>query len=194
MSGNYWEKFAGLRLLFGFLITHPGKKLLFMGGEFGQWGEWQEHKELKWALLGYDMHAKMHHYVKELNHLYRKQPALWEIDHQQEGFEWISVDNREQSVIVFMRKSKKKEEFLIIICNFTAQYYDRYRIGIPYLGTYREVLNSDQEEYGGLGNVNNRWMKAEDKPWDNQPYRITIKLPSLGISFIKRRKKRGETL
>ncbi|WP_003540319.1 1,4-alpha-glucan branching protein GlgB [Desulfotomaculum nigrificans] len=184
MPGDYWQKFANLRALYGYMMAHPGKKLLFMGGEFGQFIEWQYDQSLDWHLLDYDMHRKLHRYTKDLNHFYRQQPALWEHDHDEQGFSWIDPHDYSQSVITFMRKAKSSADFLIVVCNFTPVLRQGYRIGVPQLGSYTEVFNSDGELYGGSGQSNDT-MQAGELPWHNQPYSLEIKLPPLATIFIK---------
>ncbi|KNF07922.1 1,4-alpha-glucan-branching enzyme GlgB [Gottschalkia purinilytica] len=185
MHGDYWQKFAGLRLLYGYMMCHPGKKLLFMSGEFGQFIEWNYNSELDWCLLEYDMHRKLQLYNKELNHIYRKEKALWEIDHSSDGFEWIDPHNYSQSIITFMRKGKKKEEYIIVVCNFTPTVYENYRIGVPDLGEYKEIFNSDWEKYGGSGYRNIDTLISNEKKWHSQPYSLEMKVPPLGCVYLK---------
>lgn len=184
MPGDYWQKFAGLRTLFGYMMAHPGKKLIFMGGEFGQFIEWKYRESLDWHLLDYPLHAKLHEYVKTLNHLYLNQPALWEQDLSWEGFEWIDPHDSSQSVISFMRKGKEPGHFIIVICNFTPQVRYDYRIGVPVEGIYREILNSDAEAYGGSGQINGPQLYSEKLPWHNQPYSLLLKIPPLATTYL----------
>ncbi|ANE45578.1 1,4-alpha-glucan branching protein [Paenibacillus swuensis] len=179
MPGDYWQKFAGLRTLYGYQMAHPGKKLLFMGGELGHFAEWKDLWEIDWFLLDYDMHAAMHRYVKDLNHFYQAQAPLWQLDHSHEGFQWIDADDEAQSIVSFIRQGVKKTDFLICVTNFTPATYMEYRVGVPRAGTYTEVLNSDAVPYGGSGQVNSEPVKAERVPWHNQPYSITMKVPPL---------------
>ncbi|MCT4594349.1 MAG: 1,4-alpha-glucan branching protein GlgB [Anaeromicrobium sp.] len=188
MPGDYNNKFGNLRLLYSYMIGHPGKKLLFMGGEFGQFIEWDYKKELDWCLLSYPMHKKLKDFVKELNRFYIEEKALYEIDHEQEGFSWIDHQNSEESIIAFMRKGREKGEFLIIVCNFTPVKRCDYKIGVPYEGEYEEVFNSDLKEYGGWGVRNEGIIKSMDENWHNQPYSIEVKIPPLGALFIKMKK------
>ncbi|SKC79078.1 1,4-alpha-glucan branching protein GlgB [Maledivibacter halophilus] len=185
MPGDYSKKFANLRLLYSYMIGHPGKKLLFMGGEFGQFIEWDYEKELDWFLFDYPMHQKLHDFVRILNRFYIEERALYELDCKSEGFSWIDHQNSEESVIAFMRKGRKEEDFIIIVCNFTPLPRLNYKIGVPYKGKYAEVLNSDLEEYGGSGVKNEGIIKAEDENWHNQPYSIKVSVPPLGALFIK---------
>ncbi|MEG6522901.1 1,4-alpha-glucan branching protein GlgB [Desulfotomaculum sp. 1211_IL3151] len=184
MPGDYWQKFANLRLLFGYMMAHPGKKLLFMGGEFAQFIEWDENKSLDWHLLDFDLHKKMHHYVKTLNHFYKTEKALWQLDHHENGFQWIDPHDYSQSVITFMRLGKNPGEFLIIVCNFTPVVREGYRIGVPYLGEYTEVFNSDEVCFGGSGQINGILL-AEDVPWHNQAFSLSIKVPPLAVVYLK---------
>ncbi|WP_274364679.1 1,4-alpha-glucan branching protein GlgB [Paenibacillus thermotolerans] len=186
MPGDYRQKFAGLRVLLGYMTAHPGKKLLFMGGEFGQFSEWNDSAQLDWQLLEYPMHASMRLYVRELNRFYAKQPALWQNDCRAEGFEWISPHDSEQSVIAFIRHAKQAKHMLIIVCNFTPASYPNYRIGVPLPGAYREVFNSDRIEYGGSGQKNARRVEADNIPWHDRAYSISISVPPLGIVALKR--------
>jgi len=186
MPGDYWQKFANLRVLYGYMMTHPGKKLLFMGGEFAQFDEWKDQEDLDWHLLDYELHAKMKNYVKQLNHFYLNEPGLWELDHEQEGFHWIDPHNNQQSIIVFMRKGKKSDDYVISICNFTPEYYPNYKIGVPEPGTYREVFNSDLEEYGGSGKVNRGSLFADKSCWHNQPCHLEIEIPPLTTVILKK--------
>ncbi|RJX25597.1 MAG: 1,4-alpha-glucan branching protein GlgB [Dethiobacter sp.] len=190
MPGDYWQKFANLRALYGFMIAHPGKKLLFMGGEFGQFSEWRDQEGLDWNLLEYDMHRKLHFYVRELNHFYRKEKRLWELDHEDKGFQW-DPDDREQSIISFMRKAKNEDDFMIIICNFTPVVRNDYRLGVPYQVKYREIFNSDLEIYGGSGQVNLHIPEASTQRWHNQPCSITVKIPPLATIILEPLGKEG---
>ena len=185
MPGDYWQKFANLRVFQGYMAAHPGKKLIFMGGEFGQFIEWKYDAGLDWLLLGYDMHKKMQHYIKSLNEVYKEQPALWEMDHVFEGFEWIDPNNFNQSIIVFMRKGKRPENTIIAICNFTPVVYEDYRIGVPYECDYEELLNSDLQEYGGSDRRNTELLSAQRHKWQNQPFSIEIKVPPLAVLYFK---------
>ncbi|WP_010273703.1 1,4-alpha-glucan branching protein GlgB [Paenibacillus senegalensis] len=186
MPGDYWSKFANLRLLYTYLMTHPGKKLVFMGGELGHFAEWKDLEQIDWFLLDYDMHRAMHKFVKTLNLLYQNEKALWQNDHQWGGFEWIDADNAEQSVISFVRKGRQKKDELLIVCNFTAEAYPSYRIGVPSRGCYREILNSDLRDYGGSGLYNGLDLQAQKEPWHQRPYSIEMTVPPLGAVILKR--------
>jgi 1,4-alpha-glucan branching enzyme len=192
MPGDYWRKFAQLRLLLGYLMTHPGKKLLFMGGEFGQFDEWKDLEDLDWQLHDFEMHRILNDYFKELMQLYNRSRALWEIDHTYEGFEWIDADNKDQSIFSFIRKGKK-EDILIIVCNFTEIVYENYKVGVPSYSFYTEVFNSDDIRYGGSGQVNNKKIKTIEKPFHNQPCHLEITIPPFGISILRPVKSRKGT-
>lgn len=185
MPGDYWQKFANLRLFLGYMTTHPGKKLLFMGGELGQFIEWRFDSGLDWLLLDYEMHRKMQQYAKALNGIYGKEPALWELDHAFEGFEWIEPNNHSQSIIIFMRKGKNPKDTVIIICNFTTVVYEDYRIGVPYNCDYTELFNSDWQEFGGSDQKNTGVLSANNQKWQNQRYSIEIKVPPLAVVYFK---------
>lgn len=184
MPGDEWQRFANLRVAYGYMYTHPGKKMLFMGSEFAQYSEWNEARSLDWHLLEYEPHTQMQAYVKDLNALYLNQPALWERDWTSEGFEWIDCDNDNDSVIVFYRKGNEWEDHMIIICNFTPQAHKGYRIGVQEVGEYQEIFNSDSEKYGGSGMTNDT-LKSEDVPWHKREQSILVEVAPLGISVLK---------
>ncbi|MDF2961854.1 MAG: 1,4-alpha-glucan branching protein [Paenibacillus sp.] len=185
MPGDYWQKFANLRVLYGYMMAHPGKKLLFMGGEFGQFDEWKDLEDLDWEMLGYDSHRSMHHYVRDLNHFYLQQKSLWELDHESEGFSWIDPHDNNQSIVTFMRKSKDPGDFLIIVCNFTPVTHSQYRIGVPLAGEYIELFNSDRPEYGGSAQINDGMLKTQTASWHYQPYSLQITVPPLAAIVLK---------
>lgn len=185
MPGDYWQKFANLRVFLGYMAAHPGKKLLFMGGELAQFIEWRYDTGLDWLLLDYEKHREMQHYVRQLNGVYRNEKALWEQDHVFEGFEWIDANNYEQSIIVFMRKGKTLSDTVIIVCNFTPVVYEDYKIGVPFMGDYLEIFNSDSTEFGGSGQLNAGRLTARSQKWHNQQYSIEIKVPPLAAVYFK---------
>lgn len=189
--GDYWKQFAGLRALYGYTFAHPGKKLLFMGGEYGQYIEWKEEDTLDWFLLQYDMHRSMHRYVRALNRFYARNPALYEIDASWDGFTWLSADDADNSVVAFMRISKKRKR-LICVCNFTPVYHPSYRFGTPFPGIAREVFNSDGTEWGGSGQGNRAPLRAFPRQWNNMPCTLDISLPPL--SFVCFRFVRSRTV
>jgi 1,4-alpha-glucan branching enzyme len=185
MPGDDWQKFANLRLLFGFMYAQPGKKLLFMGGEFGQWREWNHEENLDWHLLQYPLHKGVKRWVEDLNKLYRNESALHALDFDPTGFEWIDCNDSQQSVLSLIRKGRSTENALIIVCNFTPVPRFNYTVGAPRDGYWREVLNSDSEEYGGSGRGNLGAVEASPISFHGQPYSLNLTLPPLGALFLK---------
>jgi len=184
MPGDEWQRFANLRLLFGYMFTHPGTKLMFMGGEFGQTAEWNFEQSLDWHLLQYDGHKGIQDFVKDLNHLYKSSPALYEKQFSPEGFQWIDYSDHENSVLTYVRKGHDEKNDLIIACNFTPVPRENYRIGNPKKGKLTEVLNSDAAKYGGGGNVNSK-VKSSTKASHGYKKSIEITIPPLGIVILK---------
>ncbi len=181
MSGDDSQKFANLRILYTFMYTHPGKKLLFMGGEFGQWGEWNHMAGLEWHLLEKAEHKGIQNYIRDLNRLYKSIRCLFEVDFKNNGFEWIDSENADENIIAYLRKGKDPRNCVLIILNFSPLPRDRYRIGVPFPVFYRELLNSDAEEYGGNGNVlPGGGAQAEEVSWHGQPYSLSLLIPPLG--------------
>ncbi len=185
MPGDYWQKFANLRAFYGYMMAHPGKKLLFMGGEFGQFIEWNYNNSLDWNLLEFDSHRNLQYYVKTLNHFYKDNNSFWELDCEEKGFQWIDPHDHNQCVVTFMRHSKKKNDYTIIVSNFTPVVRKNYRIGVPQLIKYQEVFNSDGEKFGGSGVENSESIKGKKIPWHNQPYSIQLTLPPLATIYLK---------
>jgi len=185
MPGDYWQKFAGLRCAYGYFFAHPGKKLLFMGGEFGQFIEWKYKESLDWHLLNYPMHEKMSLYVKDLNHLYKTEKALYEMDCSTEGFELIDCNDVDNSIISFVRKGKDWRDMLVFVFNFTPQVHEDYRIGVPLKTTYTEIFNSDAEKYGGSNVINAEPITYEDIPMHQKPCSITLRIPPLGAVILR---------
>ncbi len=183
MPGTIPEKFANLRLAYGFMTAHPGKKLLFMGQEFGQTREWSEERSLDWELLDQDDHRKMQEYSAKLNKLYREHPAFYQMDYDPQGFLWISCQDADHSFVSFIRRSKKPEETLFVVCNFTPIVYDSCKVAVPFAGKYKEIFNSDSEEFGGSGKVNPRVKQSKEGEIDGQENYIEINLPPLGIAI-----------
>jgi len=183
MPGDYEMKFAGLRVFLGYMMAHPGKKLTFMGAEFGQFREWDTDTGLDWLLLEYPMHSNLKNYVKELGAFYLKTPELWEIDFSWDGFQWISDSDRDQNTIAFIRKDKKDNNMIALI-NFAPVLREEYRIGVPEKGIYEEVFNSDLTEYGGWGHINDGEITAEEIPMHGYPYSVTLKSPPLAMVCI----------
>jgi len=186
MAGDDWQKFANLRLLFGYMYTHPGKKLLFMGGEFGQWQEWYHEESLHWHLLEYPHHQGIQKWIRDLNHFYRNEPALYELDFQPEGFEWIDFSNWEESIIIFVRRNKSTKDIILVVCNFTPVPRYNYRVGVPEGGFWKEALNSDAQVYGGSGHGNLGGAEAAPIPWHGKNYSLSLTLPPLGVLIFKK--------
>ncbi|CAJ1609531.1 TPA: 1,4-alpha-glucan branching protein GlgB [Clostridium perfringens] len=187
MWGDDWKKYAGLRLYASFMMGHPGKKLMFMGCEFGQFVEWREWEELQWNVIEeFDIHRKTKEYFKALNKFYLENSSLWSLDYEEEGFKWIDADNLEESVLSFIRIGKKKKEKLIFICNFTPEVYYDFKVGVPELGEYVEVFNSDSLEFGGAGNImGDSILKATEESFKDFDYSISVKVPPLGTLVLK---------
>ncbi len=187
MPGDLWQKFANLRASYGFMFGHPGKKLLFMGGEFGQFIEWNEKRPLDWFLLEYDHHRTMLEFAKDLNHVYLENEALWRKDFEGEGFEWIDCNDNEKSIYSFIRRGNAKEDTLVILVNFTPNTYEDFRVGVPFEGEYEEILNSDDLKYGGSG-VTNVGVKRSDKiEYNGREDSIGLRLAPLSVTIFKAR-------
>jgi len=186
MAGDEWQKFANLRLLFGYMFTHPGKKLLFMGSELAQWREWYHEESLDWHLLEYERHLGIQRWVRDLNHFYRSQPVLYEVDFETSGFSWIDCGDWEGSVISYIRQGKSTRDVLLAVCNFTPILRYDYKVGVPAGGFWKEVLNSDAQAYGGTGHGNLEGIEAEPTPAHGRDCRLTLTLPPLGIVVLKR--------
>lgn len=184
--GDYWQKFAGLRATYGYTLGHPGKKLLFMGSEFGQFIEWNDKKGLDWHLLDYDMHKKLQTYVRDLNKLYTSEKALYEVDFSYDGFEWIDCHDNEHSTISFLRKGKDYHDMLIFVVNFTPVGNPTYCIGAPFDLQYQLVLNSNYEKYGGYTpDADNVILSAIYEPLHGRPYRLSLDLPPYGVLVLR---------
>lgn len=192
MPGSYEEKFAQLKLLFGFMTAHPGKKLLFMGGELGMFSEWKDKEQVDWHLLEYDSHRQLNLFFKELLKFYKRSKPLFELDDYPEGFEWIDVNNTNQSIFSFVRKDKEGNQ-LVIICNFKNIAYEDYKVGVPGKHEFKEVLNSDDAKFGGTNHINKKNIKAEEGMYHGKPYYVTMNIPPYGISILRPIKKRKET-
>ena len=189
MPGDYQQKFANLRALFSYMTTHPGKKLLFMGGEFGQWIEWNSNAGLDWMLLDYPQHAAMKRLSADLNRFYRENPALWEVDFTDDGFQWLDGGDFRQSILSYIRWNRKHTEAVVVILNLTPVVRDDYVTGVPFAGEWVEVFNSDAVEYGGTGLTNPGVMKTEEGLYHGQEQHIRLRLPWLGAVFLKKNKK-----
>jgi 1,4-alpha-glucan branching enzyme len=184
MSGDEWQKFANLRLFLGYMFAHPGKKLLFMGCDYGQWGEWNHDGSLDWEVLKFGNHAGVQHWIRDLNKVYRSEPALHSIDFSPGGFEWIEVDDHRNSTLSFLRKSTGGETVLVV-CNFTPMPRADYRVGVPLGGMWKELLNSDALPYGGSGHGNLGGVRAEPKSSHGRSHSLGLMLPPLGVVFLK---------
>jgi 1,4-alpha-glucan branching enzyme len=181
MPGDEWRKFANLRLLYGFMFGHPGKKLLFMGGEFGQWTEWNHDVSLDWHLLEFPFHDGLRRWVRDLNTLYRGVPSLYEVDFDAAGFEWVDCSDFERSLVSFIRKGKDPNEATLFVCNFTPVPRNNYRVGVPFGGEWREVLNSDAPLYGGSGQGNMGSITAGPLPVHGKPHSLSMPVPPLAV-------------
>ena len=189
MPGDDWQKFANLRLLYGSMYAQPAKKLLFMGGEFGQWREWDHETGLDWDLLKYEPHAGLKRWVQDLNHLYRTEPALYQLDFDPKGFEWIDCDDSDSSVISFLRRGEAGEDPILVVFNFTPVVRSDYRLGVPTSGFWKEILNSDSPIYGGSGQGNLGGCEAEPIPCHRRPYSLNLTLPPLAAVFFQKKPK-----
>jgi len=185
MPGDEWQQFANLRLLFGYMWGHPGKKLLFMGSEFGQKREWQHDESLEWHVLQYPLHAGVKNWVRDLNTFYRNEPALFEQDFSPAGFEWIDCNDAENSTISFLRKGREDKDVVLVICNFTPVVRENYRIGVPRAGFWRECLNSDAPHYGGSGQSNLGGIEAAPLQAHGRYQSLNLRLPPLGVLMLK---------
>lgn len=185
MPGDYWQKFAGLRAFFAYWMAHPGKKLLFMGGEFGQFIEWNFDDSLDWHLIEqYDKHREMLAFSRALNRFYRENPPFWEVDFDWTGFEWIDCRDADNSVLTFVRKAKNGD-FVVVVCSFTPEVRHGYRIGVPLPGVYREVFNSDRAAFGGSDVKNEGLLHAEPTPWHERGQSLVLTLPPLGVIYLR---------
>jgi 1,4-alpha-glucan branching enzyme len=185
MPGDDWQRFANLRALFAYMFAHPGKKMHFMGGEFGQWWEWNHDDSLQWHLCEYERHQGLQRFLRDLNRLYRNEPPLHQVDFDWTGFQWIDFSDVEHSVIAFLRRAKQPNEVVVCVCNFTPVPRHGYRIGVPQPGWYRELLNSDAACYGGSNVGNAGGVQADPIPFQGQPCSVVLTLPPLGVLFLK---------
>ncbi|OGS20018.1 MAG: 1,4-alpha-glucan branching enzyme [Elusimicrobia bacterium RIFOXYA2_FULL_39_19] len=186
MPGDYWQKFANLRLFLGYMFTHPGKKLLFMGAELGQWSEWNHESSLDWNLLSFPIHRQLQCWVRDINNFYKEAPALYETDFDNRGFEWIDCCDSNNSVLIFIRKGKTAESTVLVVCNFTPVIRENYRVGVPFEGYWKEILNSDALEYGGSGAGNLGGLDSQQYGCHGRPFSVLLTLPPLGILIFKR--------
>ena len=182
MPGELEDKFANLRTAYGFMYGHPGKKLLFMGQEFAQYREWSEERSLDWERRGEEYNKKMQAYVAELNKLYQKYDALYVNDYDNMGFEWMSVNNYEDSTVSFVRRGSSVKNQLLFVCNFTPVQRDGFMTGVPCAGKYTQILSSDEKRFGGTGVKNPKVINAKKKPCDDKDYSIELDLPPLSVT------------
>jgi 1,4-alpha-glucan branching enzyme len=190
MPGDDWQRFANLRLLYGYMYTQPGKKLLFMGAELAQWREWSHDRELDWGLLDQPLHAGVQHWLRDLNHFYRDHPAANQLDFDSAGFQWLDADDAWNSVLSYVRRAGNAgagevPEELLIVCNFTPLPRENYRVGVPHVGFWREVLNSDSQTYGGSGTGNLGGVPSAPVPFHGRPHSLNLTLPPLGMLVLK---------
>lgn len=185
MPGKRKTKFANLRAAYGYMVTHPGKKLLFMGQDFAQFSEWNEDKQLEWDLLQYEDHQNVQKYMKALLKLYREQPALYQKDYDPSGFEWINCISADENMLVYLRRGGQLEQDLLIVCNFSPLVYENHKIGVPYCGKFKEIFNSDSKAFGGDGNINPRAKSSKKSPCDDRDDSIQILVPPMGIAVFQ---------
>ncbi len=186
MPGNHRQKLAGLRLLFGYQYTHPGKKLLFMGGEIAQWAEWSHEQSVEWHLLQFRAHHGVWQWVRDLNRMCRKEPALFELDFEGAGFEWVDFSDADSSVVSYLRKGRSADDTLLVVCNFTPVTRHHYLVGVPDRGYWKELVNSDAEVYGGSGEGNLGGVQASARGMHGRGHSLDLTLPPLGILVLKR--------
>ena len=186
MPGDDWKKFANLRLLYGYMTAHPGKKLLFMGGEFGQWNEWNHDASLDWSLLEYPPHSGLQRWVRDLNTFYRGQPALYELDSDPAGFQWVDANDSQRSIISFRRMGRDPQDQVVFACNFTPEPRQNYRVGVPERGEWKELLNSDATLYGGSGQGNLGSLHTTPMPMHGHPVSLNLTLPPLAVVAFKK--------
>jgi 1,4-alpha-glucan branching enzyme len=186
MAGDSWQKAANLRALYGFLFGHPGKKLMFMGSEFGQWPEWNHDRPLEWAYLEQEPHRGIRRLVMDLNHLYRAEPALFELDFDPAGFQWIDCNDHLNSIVSFVRRARDGRDFVVVVLNFTPVVREGYVVGVPEPGVYRELINTDSEIYGGSNKGNGGWVGSQPIPVHGHPHRLQLVLPPLSCLILKK--------
>jgi 1,4-alpha-glucan branching enzyme len=186
MPGDVWQKHANLRALYGYMFGHPGKKLMFMGGEFGQWREWDHDSSLDWHLLGEPLHEGLQRWVRDLNATYRREPSLHQVDFEGQGFSWIDCHDSDHSVVSLMRRARDPKDFTVMVVNFTPVPRSGYRIGVPEPGWYREVLNSDASPYGGSNVGNSGGIQSEPMAAHGHGQSLSLVVPPLGFVLLKR--------
>ena len=183
MTGEEWQKYANLRLLYGYMFGQPGKKLLFMGDELAQWPEWSHESSIEWHVENQPFHSGVQNWLADLNRAYRAEPALHELDFSPEGFEWIDYQDAQNTTLSFIRKTSAAREMVLAVFNFTPVLRRNYRVGVPRGGFWKEILNSDAKEYGGSGQGNCGGVHAEPIKWQHRPCSLSLTLPPLGASF-----------
>ncbi|MDD6328638.1 MAG: alpha amylase C-terminal domain-containing protein, partial [Lachnospiraceae bacterium] len=187
MPGGYEDKFSNLRVAYGYMMTHPGKKLLFMGQEIAQFTEFNEASEVDWSLFEFDAHVYMQKYVKELNSFYANEPALFELDQDPEGFQWINANSANTSLLSYIRRGKKAEDTLVVLCNFTPIAHKAYKLATPSGGRWEEVFSSDSAKFGGEGTNNKTVKQAKKEECDGFDHYISVQIPPLSISVFKKK-------
>ena len=184
MPGDRWQKMANLRCLYAYMWAHPGKKLLFMGCELAQWREWSHERSLDWHLLSERDHAGVQSLVRDLNGVYRNTPALWEVDDSPDGFRWLEANDADRNIVAFARVGATDDELLVCVCNLSPVPRERYRVGLPRSGRWREALNTDADVYGGTNTGNMGVVESEAVPWHEQPNSAELTLPPLGVLWL----------
>jgi 1,4-alpha-glucan branching enzyme len=192
MPGDDWQKFANLRFLYGYMFTHPGAKLLFMGAEMAQRSEWNFTAQLEWNLLEYAPHKGIQKLIRELNNLYKKQPALHQKNFEDEGFEWIDFMDHEQSILAFLRKGKHKKDDLVVLCNFTEIPRKEYQVGVPEAYAWKEIFNTDAKQFDGSNVLNKSQIKPKKEEKHGKKYSIRLTIPPLGMTVLKQVVKTGK--
>ncbi|MFK8163610.1 MAG: 1,4-alpha-glucan branching protein GlgB [Lewinella sp.] len=185
MPGDEWQRFANLRAMYGYMYTHPGSKLMFMGGEFGQTSEWSIERGLEWSLTEYAPHKTLQTFFADLNKVYKTTTALYERAYDPKGFEWIDLGDHQNSVLTYLRRGKKEKDVVVVLNNFTPTVQHHYRVGVPFKGKYSVLLNSDDDKYGGTGNYDLKPLKAIESEWNGRPYHIELTLPPLSTLVLK---------
>jgi len=187
MPGDYWRQFAGMRALALYQMCHPGGKLNFMGNEIAQFIEWRYYESIEWFLAkDYDTHRQQREMVRSLNHLFIKEKALWQKNYDEDGFRWLDADDSSQAILAFMRMGENPLDDLVIIINFRPDTYEEFRVGVPRKGKWKEIFNSDKEEFGGNDYLNTDAVKSEKIPWHGMDYSVSVKVPSIGGLVLKR--------
>jgi len=185
MSGDEWQRFANMRTLYAYMYAHPGAKLLFMGSEMGQSSEWNHDSSLDWHLLQYGYHQGIQEELRELNAIYKQEPALYAYSFEQRGFEWVDYNDAHNSVISFLRNGENPEDTLLVVCNFTPAMHEHYRLGVPLAGQWVQVFNSDDSRYGGSNQHNEQPVQSLPEPFHGREQSVTLKLPPLSVVYFK---------